>query len=221
LRVVNNIVLRKLPGEPKEYLSSTTLILSDQREGDDVPGGFRTAQEELDNINPARIPPHRLTLKVGAPVMLLLNLNKKQGLCNGTRFVVTRLLKHSVCVRRLIPFKGKLDEIFLPRLLMRTDDVPVAGTIQRLQIPLVLAFCITINKSQGQTFDKVGLFLRRSVFSHGQYFVALSRAKTRKNVAVAVVNGIGQGSRNRFRGGRGSRRNVITKNIVIRQLLEL
>ena len=45
---------------------------------------------------------------------------------------------------------------------------------------------MTINKSQGQTFDKVGIFLREPVFSHGQLYVAFSRARTINGVKVVV-----------------------------------
>ena len=219
VRAVNAIVLKKLPGDARQYLSETRLLLQDRGSDAVHAGGFHIAQEELDSISPARIPPHRLELKVGAFVMLLMNLNKRQGLCNGTRFIVTKLLKESICVRRLTPFRGQLEELFLPRMVMRTDDVPVAGSIERLQIPVALAFCITINKSQGQTFDYVGLFLRRPVFSHGQYFVAVSRGKNREHVHIAVVNGILQGKVCRFSGGNSRSSCVKTKNIEIKELL--
>ncbi|CAN7105154.1 unnamed protein product [Brassica rapa subsp. narinosa] len=35
------------------------------------------------------LPKHKLVLKVGIPVMLLRNINEKEGLCNGTRIIVT------------------------------------------------------------------------------------------------------------------------------------
>lgn len=37
---------------------------------------------------------------------------------------------------------------------------------------------MTINKSQGQTFDRVGILLRQPVFTHGQLYVAASRVKS-------------------------------------------
>ena len=49
--------------------------------------------------------------------------------------------------------------------------------LYRKQFPIVLAFAVTINKSQGQSFDEVGILLNRPLFSHGQLYVALSRCR--------------------------------------------
>lgn len=45
---------------------------------------------------------------------------------------------------------------------------------------------MTINKAQGQTLDFVGIYLREPVFSHGQLYVALSRAKSSNCVKVLI-----------------------------------
>ena len=52
---------------------------------------------------------------------------------------------------------------------------------------------MTINKSQGQTFTKVGIALRDPVFSHGQLYVAFSRATSKNNVVVNIANTERQG----------------------------
>ncbi|OAD76965.1 hypothetical protein PHYBLDRAFT_165462 [Phycomyces blakesleeanus NRRL 1555(-)] len=57
---------------------------------------------------------------------------------------------------------------------------------KRCQFPARLAFAMTINKSQGQTLDKVGLYLPDHVFGHGQLYVALSRVRTPNSVKIMV-----------------------------------
>ncbi|KAJ7673893.1 hypothetical protein DFH06DRAFT_1173459 [Mycena polygramma] len=44
------------------------------------------------------------------------------------------------------------------------------------QFPVHLAFSMTINKSQGQSVDNIGLDLRTDVFAHGQLYVALEQS---------------------------------------------
>ena len=56
---------------------------------------------------------------------------------------------------------------------------------RRYQFPVKLAWSITINKSQGQGFrDRLGVYLPKPVFAHGQLYVALSRAVTAANVKI-------------------------------------
>ena len=55
---------------------------------------------------------------------------------------------------------------------------------------------MTINKTQGQTFDKVGIYLPAPVFSHGQLYVALSRAKSFKDIYIQICETTTQGKRN-------------------------
>ena len=43
---------------------------------------------------------------------------------------------------------------------------------------------MTINKSQGQSVEHVGLDLRSPVFTHGQFYVAVSRVKSKDNIKV-------------------------------------
>jgi hypothetical protein len=60
------------------------------------------------------------------------------------------------------------------------------GTMIRLQYPVHLAFSMTMNKSQGQSLRYVGVDLREEVSSHGQLYVALSRATSGDRVSVLL-----------------------------------
>jgi len=65
--------------------------------------------------------------------------------------------------------------------------------LKRLQFPVRVAFAMTINKAQGQTFDRVGLYLRSPVFAHGQLYVALSRIRKFDDLRVLIKETHGQG----------------------------
>ena len=53
-----------------------------------------------------------------------------------------------------------------------------------IQYPIRLAWAITIHKSQGMTFDNINLDFARSPFAHGQTYVALSRSRSMKGIAL-------------------------------------
>ena len=58
--------------------------------------------------------------------------------------------------------------------------------LRRRQFPIIPAYAITINKAQGQSFDHVGINLETAVFSHGQFYVALARARVASQVKVYI-----------------------------------
>ncbi|RCN45056.1 hypothetical protein ANCCAN_08921 [Ancylostoma caninum] len=63
-------------------------------------------------------------------------------------------------------------------------DKGVPFRLRRRQFPIRLAFAMTINKAQGQSLNSVGIYLGVDVFSHGQLYVALSRARRMERVKV-------------------------------------
>src|ERR1700733_11810673 len=115
------------------------------------------------------MPLHQLTLKNGSIVMLLRNLNPKKGLCNGTRLAVTQCHRNFITAD-VLSESNKGDIVTIPRIDFQPIDINLPFKLKRRQLPLIPAFAMTINKSQGQTFDHVGLSLSESVFAHGQLY---------------------------------------------------
>ena len=200
---INEQILNQLPGEVKTYYSIDSVVSDDQEEIDLYPLEF------LNSLTPSGMPPHALNLKVGCPVMLMRNLSIKDGLCNGTR-LITRNLQDNVIDCEILTGVSVGNRVFIPRSTLIPNDTNLPFQMKRIQFPLRLAYALTINKSQGQTFEKVGISLRRPCFSHGQLYVAFSRARAFRHVKVKVCNTQQQG----YVGEK-----CYTKNVVYPQVL--
>ncbi|KAJ8708782.1 hypothetical protein PYW08_010164 [Mythimna loreyi] len=121
-----------------------------------------------------------MELKVGCPVILLRNLNPPK-LCNGTRLLV-KSLKKFIIECTILTGCGTGEDVLIPRIPLIPSDLPFQ--FKRLQFPVKISFAMTINKSQGQTFNVAGLDLSVECFSDGQLNVALSRVTSKQNMFV-------------------------------------
>ncbi|CAN1756184.1 ATP-dependent DNA helicase PIF1 [Linum perenne] len=187
----------------KVYLSSDTLT---------TPGPNQTQLEAeyptefLNALTFNGMPEHQLRLKPYSIVMLLRNLNPSAGLCNGTRILLTDLGEHTL--RGLIiggSYEGTI--AIIPRIVLDKSDPNWPFTLKRRQYPVRLCYAMTINKSQGQTLEHIGIYLPSPVFSHGQLYVALSRARSVDGIHIVLQND-------------STINEAITKNIVYQEIFE-
>uniref|UniRef100_A0A453QHI5 ATP-dependent DNA helicase n=1 Tax=Aegilops tauschii subsp. strangulata TaxID=200361 RepID=A0A453QHI5_AEGTS len=138
----------------------------------------------LNTLTPNGLPPHMLKLKINCPIILLRNIDPANGLCNGTRLLVRGFQKNAIDAEIVVGQHSGM-RVFLPRIpLCPSDDDMFPFSFKRKQFSIRLSFAMTINKSQGQTIANVGIYLPEPVFSHGQLYVALSRATTTANIKV-------------------------------------
>jgi ATP-dependent DNA helicase PIF1 len=132
---------------------------------------------------------HELVLKIGAQVMLLINMSLEDGLCNGSRGVVVDIDDNGVNGDAIISVKWvsgmttKLDK----HIYVFEDDVEKVKYF-RFQFPLALAFSVSIHKSQGQTLDCVACDIGSSVFEFGQGYTALSRVREPSNLYLTAFD---------------------------------
>ena len=112
--------------------------------------------------------------------MLIQNINS--SLVNGSVGIVSGMTANSVAVS----FDGELATLekhsFEPSL-----DPSLKTKEKRLQIPLILAYGLTIHKCQGLTIEKVIIDMK-NCFEDGQFYVAVSRATCLENVRLLNYN---------------------------------
>ncbi|KAL7403408.1 hypothetical protein ABVT39_000168 [Epinephelus coioides] len=119
----------------------------------------------LNTLCPSGMPPHRITLKVGMVIMLLRNFDQQNGHCNASRYITDQILPHQF---------QELPSYHL--------------TLRRKQSPVRPYFAMTVNKSQGQSLQRVGVFVTRDFFSHGHLYVATSRVGRSNSLRILALD---------------------------------
>jgi ATP-dependent DNA helicase PIF1 len=121
------------------------------------------------------IPPN-LLLRIGAQVMLLINI-PKDNLCNGSRGVI-------------IGFKNDLPVVLFQHCEKIIDyftwetKSPGIGTVEYTHMPLKLAYAISIHKSMGLSIDTLAIDIGPKIFTNSQAYVSISRAVNKEGLFV-------------------------------------
>ena len=166
---INNVELDKLSGDDRQFYSyDMNIITSLPKYMIEKTKKNCNAQEELE-------------LCVGCQVMLLKNIDIENGLVNGSRGIITEF----VCDIPKVMFLNGIETIIDIATWDIMDGNTTIMTIE--QIPLKVAYAISIHKSQGCSLDCVEIDLG-SIFECGQAYVALSRVKSLKGLSILKVN---------------------------------
>ena len=162
---VNQDQLKKLEGRTKTFDSK-------------MKGNLKLGE----TISKSIMAPPVLQLKKGAKVMFVKN-NYEKGYLNGSMGEVVRFDKEGIPLVRLtngLDLKAEPEE-------WRVEDETGKLLVSYTQVPLRLAWAITVHKSQGMTLDSAVMDLGKT-FERGQGYVALSRVKSLEGLKLLGLN---------------------------------
>ena len=162
----NNEMVESIPGEATESISINYFVNAEDNKHYDI--------SELEKMEVSGLPPHRLLLKKNVCVILLRSIHPTKGFCNGRRCLLVDI-RNNILVLRPLESENDDRHIFVPRIPMECTQSRLGVPFMRRQYPILLAYYLTINRSQGQTLDVVGLELPTSVFMHGHTYVGCGR----------------------------------------------
>ena len=134
---------------------------------------YSEKEAEINFVKTSTLTEEILVLKKGAFVMCIANLNIEGGIVNGSQGVIVDFNEEDLPI---VEFgsdrKGSIKKVLIGKKEWKSENVP---GISIFQIPLILAWGITIHKAQGITLEKAIIDIGNDIFEAGQMYVALSR----------------------------------------------
>ena len=173
---INNSKMAALNTEEKEYDIKHVLDVEMSSEEKRMRAQYskENCQIELDYLSGNLICDKKIKLKVGAQVMCIINIQlpNDEMICNGSQGIITRF-----CPTTNLPIVKYNNgvEMTMVRYIWVSENIPGIGVSQ---VPLILAWALTIHKSQGATLDTAEIDVGSGIFECGQTYVALSRVKS-------------------------------------------
>ena len=169
---INSSKMDLLKGEEKKYniVSKLDLEMSKTEKTIRAEYNIQDIEREINYLTSNAICEKEIAIKIGAQVMCIVNM-PCSNICNGSQGVVTGFCDITGCPR--VKYNNGC-EIVMSRHIWLSDKIPGIGISQ---VPLILAWALTIHKSQGATMDTAEIDVGNNIFECGQTYVALSRVK--------------------------------------------
>ena len=173
---INNSKMATLEGEEREYIMkpATDLEMTKADKVSRLAYNEREIQIEIDYLSGNLICDKNLKLKVGSQVMSIVNIQGDSGLevCNGSQGIIVGFCEVTKCP--IVKYNNGV-KMVMTRHVWTSEKIPGIGVSQ---VPLILAWALTIHKSQGATLDAAEIDVGSGIFECGQTYVALSRVKS-------------------------------------------
>ena len=171
---INSSNLKALKGERRNYMATTEFSAAFVKRFPRITEADEDVQRAVQKLDRDASYQPDLTLAVGAQVMLISNIDVESGLVNGSRGVVTDFGAPPLCAPNVL-FKGHTTPLPVTSITWSSEE---PEGVMRRQIPLILAWAVTIHKTQGATLDSALIDIGANTFEYGQAYVALSRVKS-------------------------------------------
>jgi ATP-dependent DNA helicase PIF1 len=169
---INQSELKKIPKEEKSYEAK-----------------YQGDSKKIELLQKNCIAYQNLKIKIGSQVMMTKNTYQKDGVINGSLGIVKGFSAKKFYP--IVEFANGVEIAITPEewLIERFDEERKTVIVEAsmTQIPLILAWAITIHKSQGLTLDKISCDLS-ATFDFGQVYVALSRARNLSGVFIKSID---------------------------------
>jgi ATP-dependent DNA helicase PIF1 len=176
--IINKFKMSKLKGEEREYELKQLIdnVITKSETKSETIFSTKEIEMEMTFLSNSLICDKLLKIKIGAQVMCIINISSTIDdsilLSNGSQGIVIGFCEVTGCPR--VRFNNGVERV-MNYYTWVSNKIPY---ISVSQVPLILAWALTIHKSQGATLDAAEIDVGNDIFECGQTYVALSRVKS-------------------------------------------